>query len=541
MPGFSLSISRNHGSCQAFPTFDEPGLRTYFSDDSHCLIYGDSYRFDPRRAGEAAALGGFSRITQCQKTGRIEIASDPSAAYPLYVALEDDRVVAATDLPHLLEALGRVQYRPDAKALEQLLAFGQLLGSRTTLENVIHLSGGAEICIDGTACRQVEAPIVQHSGEDEQADQIVERLAAVVADQARQVQGQLLLPISGGLDTRLILAACFAAGIRPELCVFGAPGSADRTIAEAIANAFGLTLRAFDIEPAIAVSRAPMVAMASGGELPLQHGHALLADGFIEAIKGRALMVGTGGETFRAFYYDRGMPGFSLLGQQALKSPLKMRARRWVSEHVLNHADDVPAQLKAELTDEIDRILDAAPDLARGLDQVYLQMRVRRAVIAGQQIMNTHCLRLHPLLDKGLQASFATLPIRWRLGGSFHRYAIQRLSPALAEIAWDRTSRPLSNGLTWRERWPGLANRLGFEGAYAKAGAPLGDYRDMLASAGLHEMIASLDHRKLLTDASRAMLRSPTPGRVGALKSFACWVRQSERSEVDVRPERIPA
>ncbi|MGI9485214.1 MAG: hypothetical protein ACR2RF_04865 [Geminicoccaceae bacterium] len=541
MPAFRLSTGIKKGFRGAFPAFDEPGLRTYFADDTHCLVYGDTARFDPRQAGERAAIDGLSQIVQCQHTGAIDIIADRSSAYPLYVAIRGERVLITSDVPHLLNILDPEDRRPDRQALDELLAFGQILGQRTTLEDVVHLAGDTGLRIDENGCHRIDENYARTVGHRENVNQVIDRLVAVVSRQARQVEDDLLLPISGGLDTRLILAACLAAGLRPGLCVFGAPDSADRTIADAIARTHKLPLAAFDIDPEMAWARAPMVALASGGELPLHHGHALLASGFAEAIDGQAMMVGTGGEAFRAFYYDRGMPGFSHLGQGALKPALTKRAKRWVSEHVLDHADDIPADLLERLDGEIGSILDNEPDLARGLDQVYLQMRVRRAVIAGQQILNDHCLRLHPLLDTGLQAAFASLPIGWRLGGAFHRHAIHQLSPALADITWDRTSRPLSKGLTWQERWPGLANRLGARGAYAKAGAPLGDYRGLLSNTGLKEMITELDDSGLLSDASRAMLRRPTPGRIGALKSFACWASSLQRTKTDQLNERIPA
>src|SRR6185369_213794 len=75
-----------------------------------------------------------------------------------------------------------------------------------------------------------------------------DRLMAVVSDHVRQFGDNVFCALSGGLDSRLALAALRAAGCRPRLFVYGGPESADVRIARAIAAELGCEIEWVDKE-----------------------------------------------------------------------------------------------------------------------------------------------------------------------------------------------------------------------------------------------------------------------------------------------------
>ena len=70
----------------------------------------------------------------------------------------------------------------------------------------------------------------------------VERLQSIVGAHVRQFGDRVNCPLSGGLDSRLLLASLRAAGCTPNVYVYGDPGDADVDVALAIGAAEGFAV-----------------------------------------------------------------------------------------------------------------------------------------------------------------------------------------------------------------------------------------------------------------------------------------------------------
>lgn len=74
----------------------------------------------------------------------------------------------------------------------------------------------------------------------------LEPLRAAIGDLVAATGGKLRLSLSGGFDSRLLLALMLEAGARPELFVYGSRGDGDVEAALAIARTLGLDIRHID-------------------------------------------------------------------------------------------------------------------------------------------------------------------------------------------------------------------------------------------------------------------------------------------------------
>lgn len=456
------------------------------------VSWGDpSVRIDPMAVRAALSsdrspdIAGRSTLLIDKRTGATTVAVDRFGLYPAVVLSTPSGLAVASDLATLIGHRSTAVEGIDTAGLAAHLTFGQNLGDRTIWHGVRHLPGGsvfsrpantAGTVLERRALRLSDWPVDPRGALDRLIDAVDRRLTAFDGT---------MIPLSGGLDSRLLLACAMAAGHRPETFSYGAKGSADLKIAAALATAAGSAFTAGVIAPESVARQAASVAQTGGGEVPIHHGHGILGAHALAHTLGRPILTGTGSETFRAFYYDRGLPGMSVLGTGLFTAPLQPRVVRWVSEHMAcdrlsilaAHAPELADQIGTDLLERIGATLDAAPDLARGLDAVYLDLRVGRFVASGQQLLNRLHPRMHPFLDERVVAGLSGMPTSWKIGARFHRWAIQKLAPGLADIDWDRTERPMSMGLTAAERWPGLVARFGMDGIYAKAGTPIADYR----------------------------------------------------------------
>ncbi len=511
---------------------------------------------DPAQAGVAdgvrpdhalstpPVLTGRSLLVQERRSGTTVLSPDRFGVFPILVHIDGSRLTVAGRAAEMAGMLGpRARLDPDA--VLELLAFGQLLGERSPLRNVRHLAAGQPVRIIGGGDIQ---PIKVEPGDDGDGaarfdfSRAVDAFVTAVDRRLTQDRGTLL-PLSGGLDSRLLLAAARASGHRPEAMCFGMPGSADRAIAESLSDHAGLHLHTGTLSQEAFDAAARDIALNGTAEVPLNHGQVLIPKALNHDCRDRPLMTGTGGEIYRAFYYDRGMPGMSVLGIPQLKTRLLPRAMRYAREALDNSfaafaaAFPGPAASLAAQREALFRTSAAeAISAADFLDRLYRDMRMRRFVVAGQGLLDGLFHRSHPLLDPEVAATWSTMPTGWRLGSRFHRLAIARLAPDLAEVAWDRTMRPLRQGLHWQERFPGLAARLGQAAIYAKHGERLADYAtwlpapetgpiaDLLEQAGLERSAIETGFARLLGGAAA------THGR-GVLGAVGLWLTQACEAE----------
>lgn len=471
---WSARIDREEVCPSASRVLSLPGTITVAWGEPHALP--DLVDLSARvGAGGAAPLPGCSWICLDRRTGRVEAGVDRYGAFPILVRQAKTGPVLANHPLAMARALGTLA-EVDEEAVLQVLGLGQPIGQRSSLRDVCHLPANALWVTDWRASTCKAPALTLGAGPRATRRQALDALVAAVDVRIRSAPGAML-PLSGGLDSRLILAAALAGGHRPDCLVYGSGDSADVVLAQDLAGAVAVRLEVGLFHPAGVQCAARAIAELGGGLVPLQHGLGLYDEALLARTRGRALLTGTGAETFRAFYWGRGIPGCSLLGLPLLRVRARATAMRWACEHFqrtlapfMIARPEAGAALRADLEALVRNALAAAPDVAHGLDALYLGERVRRFVIGGQQLLDRDYARLHPFLDAEVVDTLSRLPPHERLHGRFQRWAVQRLAPALAGVRWDVTMRPLRSGLAWRERWPGLADRVGLRGHWAKRG-----------------------------------------------------------------------
>lgn len=480
--GFTLRFDAAKADGKALHVFEDPALQA--------LIWGDpAQRHEDTRIIEALKLGkpivawGRSYFARCKRTGDWRAGTDRLGAFPVLMQSTPQGYVLASHRQTLLDTAAGASPTFSAEATLSLMAFGQVVDHRSMIEGAQHLRGGTTLVFErntGKCSVEHGAPYFfsPHPGRisfDRAVSAFLEALHRSVIDEP-----QPLVSISGGLDSRLILAGLLKLGVKPALLCYGPSDSADVQIARDIANTFRLPLFEGIYNAEIERGAVRRIARAGGGEVPYHHGHALMNPELLEHTRGRTLITGTGAETFRAFYYDRGMPGYSVLALRAGTTLLRRKALGYAQQEfgkllqpLLSVFPTLNEPLQHSLAAMLSPYAHCDLDNAGMLDCLYLGERVRRMVIAGQQLLDGYYVRTHPFMDQQVLDTVSALPIGYRLGSRFHREAIASLSPALAAIPWDKTNRPLANGLRWHERYPALAARLGHQAAWGKQGKPL--------------------------------------------------------------------
>lgn len=263
-----------------------------------------------------------------------------------------------------------------------------------------------------------------------------ERLLAVVRGHVRHFGDKVFCPLSGGLDSRLVLAALRAEGCRPHVYVYGGADSADVRIARAIGAAEGFEVAWLDKEgaPDPAPDEFPAQVernfhqydgLPNYGELFENGANAAARDA---RHAGGALAVSGGcGEVFRNFFFlpDRRVSARAV-------------ARTFFARYVKGDATETFDEgafldaLEAKILAMLGREGERGPLDRAVIEQIY--PRVRCHSLFGREISleGRHGAYLMPFLDHRLVAEAAKLPLALKNAGRFEAALLASIDPALA-------------------------------------------------------------------------------------------------------------
>ncbi|MEP7184344.1 MAG: asparagine synthase [Rhodanobacter sp.] len=212
--GVALSLLVNEISENGH--IDELELRGNFAlflhTDRYCALMNDALGFVRLYASADKLFYSTSWLATCAYTGHVAIDDAAACEYVLLGASHSDRTVAhgITTLP-----LGH--------------AF-DLAQKKTRSRFATNVWDGASV----------------PKSFDEAADEADALLRTMFKEIAAAFPGRLRAALSGGFDSRLILAALLASGARPDLFVYGGQGSEDVPVARSVADRAGISLEVVD-------------------------------------------------------------------------------------------------------------------------------------------------------------------------------------------------------------------------------------------------------------------------------------------------------
>jgi len=425
-----------------------PGTTTFFQsgDDFVALAGTLFYRGE---AGEAAlrlllqdyeppfdrwadTLGHFAALIF--KGGRLFAFTDWSASFHLYQS--DDRSVFSTSFLSIARTLPALTF--NKQAVYEFVFHGTPLGNASVFAEISRpdrseeLELGADIRVH-TSPRAL--PVVEP---DEPFERLLDRIATslrrMFAVPARHFANNVQCPLSGGFDSRLVLALLADAGVRPSLYVYGRSDDDDVRISTLIAGKEGYDLQTFNksayrkVEP----DEFPEIVRQNFEEMdgtPM-NGGMFDAGGNSRArhdrAKGGALAVsGAAGEIFRNYFYlaDR---------------PLSTRAVIEAFYAGFDPADCTSAFNEGEFLEQMDRKLQHAlgvgPERRKRLEieSAYPLFRCPPAFGREMSMVGRFGPYFVPFCEYAITREAANIPVRWRTHGVFQSKLLTRINPRLA-------------------------------------------------------------------------------------------------------------
>jgi hypothetical protein len=200
--------------------------------------------YEPPFAGWKDVLGHFAALIF--KRGRLFAFTDWSAAFHLYQS--EDRSVFSTSFLSTAGSLDNLSFKP--QAVYEFVFTGTPLGTDTVFNEITRPSCTEELEL-GTTIQSHQSPRTLAAPETtETMDQTLARIAGSLrhafAVPARHFATNMQTPLSGGFDSRLVLALLMEQGAKPHVYVYGRDADDDVVIARHIAAKEGFPLEVFD-------------------------------------------------------------------------------------------------------------------------------------------------------------------------------------------------------------------------------------------------------------------------------------------------------
>ena len=386
---------------------DEMELRGNFALFLHargqCLLMNDALGFVRLYTSSDGLFYSTSWLATCAYAGSMELDESAAAEYVLLGAAHSDRTLARgiTTLPlgHAFDLAGRrVQSRLPANAW---------------------------------GATQTPASF------DTAVEEISEHLRTICGEVAAAFPGHTRAALSGGFDSRLIVAGLLAAGNHPELFVYGDSTSEDVPIARKVADSVGSALKVIDKDvlnrrmPSLDLERLVNSALFFDG-LPNDGIYDPGADQRtrLEQNAGGCIALnGGGGEVFRNFFHlpNRTLHAVDIVRTfyRGFDSKVFRRPRGLAS-----YEDGMVSSIGRTLL-----IQNATARQTLGRQQVellYPLFRCHHWMGVNNSIGVRHGYYATPLVDLKTVRLASTLPLAWKNAGRLESRLITKLHPGIA-------------------------------------------------------------------------------------------------------------
>lgn len=395
----------------------------------HCVVFNDGLGFARLYTSPDGRFHSTSWLATCAYAGKVALNEPAAIEYVLLGASHSSETVASgiTTLPPAtgLDLTSSVRYdRP--RVWE-----GAAAAAAATLDDAV-------------------ARMTAH-------------FATVFEETSAAFPGQVRTALSGGFDSRLILAGLLSRGNRPGLFVYGNAASGDVPIARAVAGSVGLALDVID--------KGALDAQVPPPDLERLVSSALFFDGLPndgiddagadqqtrlrQSSAGRLELNGGGGEIFRNYFH---LPDWRYSAMDIVRA-----FYRGFDRGVLRQAGALAAY-ERRMAESIARAIGVpGNDFALPLDRHRLELayplfRCHHWMAVNNSVALRYGYYATPLIDPVSTAMAWQLPLRWKNAGLLEARLIKAMHPGIAGQMSEYGFR-FSDGPHARVRWQAWMDR----------------------------------------------------------------------------------
>ncbi len=272
----------------------------------------------------------------------------------------------------------------------------------------------------------------------------------------------IVVSMSGGFDSRLILGSVLKLGCKPSLVTMGYDESTDVVISKQIASHFGLDLSLIELNFEDYFKFGSTISALTNGTKSSRHWHTYIYSYQAQLNPNQLMYIGTNGGFSKNFYYDKGIQAI----YKNITAPIPTLYQLWKGRlkpfFKPNELNQMNPELVQEFSEDsqnhrIKRLIELSHDqLLGGLERFYLEQRVQNFMGNGMKLYSENINWRVPFMNQDWVREIWNLNRTWRLGNNWHRYAIKKTYPQLMNFPEQgefsskmRSTAPL---FYWREK-----------------------------------------------------------------------------------------
>lgn len=383
----------------------------------------------------AKLAGQFGAVLH--QRGRTFVVGDYFACFPVYH--DSERNLFSTSLLAAAAALPRVTLDP--QGLYEYAFQSCVLGDDTVFGEIKRLGPTqvVELTADGVQIHRVSKPLPDKPSKASLTDQLSlhsRLLHDVIGEQVRHFGNNIHCPLSGGLDSRLVLAVLKSLGCRPNVYVYGPAGSPDVTISKQIGDAEGIDVEWIEKERYrdIAPDEFPEQVARNFHENDGTPNFGGIFDNGGNSYarnkrhsNGSLAVSGGCGEIYRNFFF---LPDRRLTASAVTHSFYSRFASGDAT--AIFDPDSYMMRIRDKILEALEQPGDHRPLERPFIEQIYPRVRGRSLFGREISIDARYSPYLLPFLDHRVVAEAMTVPLPLKHAGHFEAQLLNVIDPALA-------------------------------------------------------------------------------------------------------------
>ncbi|MEJ2556290.1 MAG: asparagine synthase-related protein [Anaerolineae bacterium] len=392
--------------------------------------------------------GAFVVAIWDTRSHKLRVVNDRFGLQALFYRQAGDRLLFAG---HSAAFLADSAYSPqvDGVALAELFSFEHVLGDRTLLAEVKLLSPGSILTFESGQL-SLRAYYDFQFVEDHQNHSdawYIERwghLMRQAVERRMRGDGPSGVQLSGGLDSRAVLAMIDRRHYPLHTFTFGIPGCDDARFAREVAAKRNTTHHFLELKPDYLRRLAEQGVKLTNGLKSCVHMHVLgTLPETAEIVK--ILFTGSLGDSIMGSHVQRRLLAF--YAPSILTQMLFERYNNCFREEVHPNlfSDEFYAQIKGGVFEEFDQAFaESCARLADNKRSHYsIRQNDRRWVLEGQNLLRSRLIVRTPFYDNDLVDFMLTVPPGLRCDGYLYTRGFIQAAPDLAKVPCEKTGLPL--------------------------------------------------------------------------------------------------
>jgi len=383
--------------------------------------------------GLREADGTFCMVHYQPQTGTLSLVADKVGVRPLYFWLDDELVVFASAL-RILEELSFVPKRMDLRAVTEVVALGTPLADRTPYAGIFRLKPAeiVQITNEGTSRTRYwrwDEIKTESDSEPIRLATVYDRFQSAIKRRNGNDEATSAY-LSGGLDSRCIVAALCRNRVRVRTVNFARPGTQDYHFGNDFAEKIGSVHESIpkdsgDNIPDYSSLMAKALGGSNHGQWPAERPQLAWSGEGGSGVLGGVNLSESVVALMRAVQVDSAVAEYLQIGQRSI--PLKL-----LRPEIL---ESLRAVIKQGVREELNEL--RAEEAGRNFYLFLMHNDQRRNLMRHFENIDLHRLEFQlPFFDAGFLTSVIATPLDWCLKHRFYVKWLSLLPTPVTSVPW---------------------------------------------------------------------------------------------------------